>query len=61
MVRVAGEDVVLDETLGATVELEFDVVGLHRVDLERLLEIFAQEFSGHKSGVDGRGEKLGHV
>jgi hypothetical protein len=61
VVGVAGEDVVLDEALGAAVEFEFDVMGLHGIDLERLFEIFAEKFSGEEGGVDGRGEELGHA
>jgi hypothetical protein len=61
MIRVPCEDVVFDKLLRAAVEFEFDVMGLHGIDLEWFLEIFAQEFSGLECGVDRRGEKLGHV
>jgi hypothetical protein len=61
MVGVPSQDVIFDEALGAAVEFQFDVVRLHGIDFERLFEIFAEKFSGHECGIDGRGEKFGHA
>lgn len=61
--RVGGatvEEDVGDEVLGFLVEREFDVVMMCFIDRERLAEMFAQEFSCFKSGLDGQVEIVFH-
>jgi len=61
--RVGGatvEEDVGDEVLGFLVEREFDVVMMCFIDRERLAEMFAQEFSSFKSGLDGQVEIVFH-
>ena len=61
MAGMPGQNVVLDEALGSAIEFEFDVVSVHGIDLERLFEVFAEQFAGEECGIDGRGEEFGHV
>jgi hypothetical protein len=52
------EDHAGDEFLGLDVELELDVVGFERIDVERGAEVGAQKGAGGACGGDGEIERV---